>query len=337
MLSVAFKENIISLLKSIGELESNINEYIELGDRHNGNCVVHLKCSSGNNYIAKPRSSFGEYIFSEIEDKVFSLLNINYKTNKVIAKNETASLFNFIENLTIDDANKAEYFYVYGIRGALLFLLLASDISYENVICHTNCPIIIDAETLFSPNYIDFSNNVPNYNLRLDYCVLARTGFFSSNYLFSPIVNSRQLNLLSSVENQKELKLELSKFPICDLHTESIYIGWLDGVNAFIEIMNNGFIERLINNDSNQLMSLRIILRPTYEYIRYLKNGIAPINEFSPQEKLQLQNGDIPYFTHESLRLKTSPELILNGVRGMVNFAKNNSTFIKKQIHSQGI
>lgn len=312
------------------------SEYVELGDRHNGKNVLHLKYVDHVGYIAKPRSSFGENLLAEVESKVFSALGLDLQINHVIAKIDTVSLFNFIATSELHLVDIERYFYTTGVRGALLFCLLATDISYENVICTKDGPVVIDAETLFTPYSYDLHANMPSYDLCIDYCSLARTGFFTSNYLFSPIVNQRQLSKLAD-SNVSSLHQEISLFPICNKQTNSIARGFRDSLRIFRELLDKKFIDEMLISDKSGLCSLRIVLRPTYQYLAYLNGGAGYDIEFSLMELEQLKNGDIPYFTHESLDSKICPKKVMDCVRKMTEFAERNPSIIYQQIQRQEI
>lgn len=309
-------------------------EYVELGDRHNGKNVLHLKYADHVGYISKPRSSFGENLLAEVESKVFSALGLDLQINHVIAKIDAVSLFNFIATSELHLVDIERYFYSTGVRGALLFCLLATDISYENVICTKDGPVIIDAETLFTPYSYDLNVNMPSYDLCIDYCSLARTGFFTSNYLFSPIVNQRQLSKLAG-SNATSLYQAISLFPLCNNQTNFIARGFRDSLRIFRKLLDDKFIDEMLTSDALGLRSLRVVLRPTYQYIAYLNGSAGDESQFSLMELEQLKYGDIPYFTHESLDSKICPKMVMECVRKMTEFAEMNPSIIYQQIQRQ--
>lgn len=327
---LGFREKAASTVEKLsGNVEKNF-KIVEAGDKHHGNRILIFKDNESKGYVVKPRQGVGERIFANLEEYVFNKIGIDLITNRPILDSEGLSVFSYINEEIIHDDNKSHYFFLYGIKGALLFCLLATDIGHENVIAtNSSGPVIIDAETIFSPYKLQLNLKKANFDLNFDYCTLARTGFFSSNYIFSPIFSASQIHYLNSSE-VGELRAMAERFPICDQFLDDIFDGFMLGVDMMQKSMQ--FVEEMLL--MNDISALRIIIRPTRTYIQ---NMNTPLDlDFTAEELHQMANGDIPYFTYKSINCHQDKHEILKTIRQMILFCQKNKSFIKRQIYEAG-
>ncbi|OXA78181.1 type 2 lanthipeptide synthetase LanM [Flavobacterium columnare] len=164
-------------------LESLISDYLQirkivdfkiiksiefgLGDRHNlGKTVSLINFDENLKIIYKPYSlstnqAYNNFVDFYINEK--KSLKYKIKNPRIINK-DNYGWQEFIEHTTTSNMNDLrEYYYKIGVHLFLYYILNGNDLHFENTICHMNSPMIIDMETLLSPNTnletkIDFKN-----------------------------------------------------------------------------------------------------------------------------------------------------------------------------------
>ena len=140
-----------------------------MGDLHRrGRSVLILKFSSDFRLVYKPRSLAVDVHFYEL----LTWLNERgckpkFKTQKVLTRNSHGWV-NFVAVKGCSSKKEVERFYRrQGCYLALLYLLEASDLHYENLIAAGEHPVIVDLESLFQP-HIDKLNLNPSVALDIN-------------------------------------------------------------------------------------------------------------------------------------------------------------------------
>jgi lantibiotic modifying enzyme len=318
---------------TVGELSGKGVENFkisEVGDRHHGKKVLLFLDEESKGYVVKPRQGVGEQILADIEEYVLGEIGIKVTTNKPLLNSAQFSIYDYIKEEKINNNNLDTFFFLYGIKGAILFCLLATDIGNENVVVtNASGPVIIDAETILSPYKLELNLKKAKYDLNFDYCTLARTGFFPSNYIFSPLVSSKQIDCIKN-SGAEGLTAVFEKYPVCDSYLENIFHGFRVGADVLQKSM------RIIDDvlSMHEISELRVIIRPTRIYIN---NLLSPSDiDFNQEELNQMSKGDIPYFTYKSIGCSLNKIEILNAIGGMIRFCRKNKSFIERQIYEAG-
>lgn len=130
--------------------------YADEGDCHSdGRTVAIVEFTSGAKVVYKPRSLSSDVNFQEL----LSFFNTHtgsecFKAITIIERGDYGWC-EFVEAKSLNNLNDVEeYYYHFGCLLALLYLIGATDIHYENLIARKNYPIAIDLETLFSPQTV---------------------------------------------------------------------------------------------------------------------------------------------------------------------------------------
>lgn len=303
-------------------------ETTQLGDAHIAGSVTKLTYSSGISVIAKPRSGIGEAIFYDIAKFILSSLEHACAYPTILVNEKNFSLFSFVQSSSKHDIDKSKYFYSAGVQTAILFCLGASDISYENVIPTKNFPVVIDAETLFSPDHIDIESRKASWPFSISYYSISRVGMLPSNYIFSPIFTERQLSLLK--EKDSRLYDELGKFPSVDSDfARHIIRGYFDAIRMLHYQIDH--VLKIIHANSQRLSELRLILRPTQEYIAHL-TSTTPIENLFSLESNHLKHNVVPYFTYANLSIPFNVADAVTLVNSSITFCMRNNEYIKGAI-----
>ena len=126
-------------------------KYTVLGDRHNHKATLLVE-DNGRKWIHKPRSAATEIAFkaflSELEEE--GLLFIPGTVN-IISSSEKEHDVEIVDQVAA--GNEAEVHLFYKRFGSLLFfsyLFSSNDLHFENIIAHSEYPVIVDYETLLT-------------------------------------------------------------------------------------------------------------------------------------------------------------------------------------------
>lgn len=320
----------LKILSQHGKMK---NISISHGDSHNrGKTVAIIELDNENKIVYKPKDLKTEQVYYSLLENLGKKLNINIKTPLIIRKRDY-SWQEFIEyNGEITEVKFQEYFYNLGVQTFLLYLLNANDIHYENLIISDEQPIIIDLETILQPSImihkdIQVENPIADtviQTLLFDYSVdkenvLLFTGGTTNRSKYYP----EQLDSVKNIpKNSNNEFQEIYNFK------NELFEGFKD---AYLCILKKDInIENLIEN--LQDIEVRIILRPTYVYGKYLeyfkqynvepevknilKNSITLYKDFeiiANHEYKSLINLDVPYFltNFKSNKLYTSDKQVV--------------------------
>ncbi|QTE23312.1 type 2 lanthipeptide synthetase LanM [Polaribacter cellanae] len=125
--------------------------HLNLGDQHNGesttifefNNTIKIVYKPVNISITKVYNQFLEWVSVNIEDKL--------KVFKVLDKNKYGWLEHVENQKCINIKDIKLYYERAGMLACITYFLNSSDYHFENVIAAGNCPVLIDHETLVSP------------------------------------------------------------------------------------------------------------------------------------------------------------------------------------------
>ena len=264
------------------------------GDRHQGGrsvCIITF--SDKNKIVYKPRPFSTDTIIHDV------LSWINYKTNSDyfyqinFIDKEEYGWSEFIKHEQLKNTQDIEIFYEkLGAWLAVLYVLQATDMHYENIIAYHSYPIIIDTETLFqtqlkstdtySKKYFDLDKTILKSNIIPAFVEDLPNDFDSSainvdNEIKMPvkrglIKNAGKDNMsFTEVDNihakehtnlpKKIDKIELLKF----------LPNFLEGFKKlyFIFYENKSDFINLIKNYKN--LKRRVLLRNTFEYSKLIQ------------------------------------------------------------------
>lgn len=243
-------------------------------DRHNfGKCVKRIEWASGHWY-QKPRSVFWEHLFFGRSSPIMNIFD-------VIGSNGNRPLSDYLFNLDVEiesiwngyskeiiSENTSilnEHFYSFGVLIGYCYLLGIRDLHKYNLAIKSNSLQVIDAEVILT-NLI-----LPNETILLPF---------------------------------REIPFELSAISLLceDLKSltssqiKSLFSGYFDVSSIILEnfaALNNTLsLEFEIVEVEHPI---RVILKNTKQYRDFLM-GIGSASDFLPEELVQLERGDIPYF-----------------------------------------
>ncbi|PAK44096.1 type 2 lanthipeptide synthetase LanM family protein [Priestia megaterium] len=305
-------ESIINFLNDYKEINEKIGietkDIVEIeisGDSHNnGKGVIIYHFSNNQKLVYKPHSLSTDVAFQELL-QWFNKKNINkhFDIVKLIDK-EKYGWVEFISNKECKSITQVNHFYEQqGQYLAILYMLNATDIHFENIIAKGEHPIIIDLEALFHNNTIftDTKTATNQALLNLNKSVM-RTGLLPIS-----IRNLNDLKLdvsgLGNQENQSmyaykftnlftdEMKMEKTvislklkknhpiyngkRFSNTDKFDEFIKVGFYNTYNIIIDSMKElqqpeGIIYKFKN------CVIRNIVRDTQTYSSMLEAGKHP-------------------------------------------------------------
>lgn len=216
-----------------------------------------------------------------------------------------------------------------GAQLAVLFCLGATDISYENVVPTRSAPVVVDAETLFSPERIDLVKRSVSWPFTLFCNSVQRTGLMPSNYIFSPVYTRDQLASIKLVS--PSIYWGLRRHPVATQRSGCwIAMRFLEAIDVLQAQAER--IATAIRNQQERIASLRLILRPTHAYLQCLKTGYTS-EAFIQEELSQISRGVVPYFTYESLGISFSVDDAVRVFRRNLRFCVENSSYLERSIY----
>jgi type 2 lantibiotic biosynthesis protein LanM len=123
------------------------------GDSHRGGrTVVHVQTTTGLRFVYKPRSLGVDVHFQELLSWINDHCPQLPLTPLTILDRGRYGWVGFVEQAGCQSLDEVDRFYRrLGACLALLYVLDATDIHFENVIACGECPFIVDLETLFHP------------------------------------------------------------------------------------------------------------------------------------------------------------------------------------------
>ncbi|WP_238186836.1 type 2 lanthipeptide synthetase LanM [Paenibacillus sp. L3-i20] len=284
--------------RNFGQLKK-IN--IDLGDTHcKGKSVAIIHLEKGT-LIYKPRSLKADLLYAQIVSTYNTSCNENLK-NPISLDRGHYGWQEFTEFLPCKKLDEvSQYYYELGMHLAFIYIFNGSDFHYENIIAHGSQPILIDLETMFQGE-LDFLNG-GNQNIDMQVSnFIGKTVYHSTFFMnaSTPEENSRlQVGGISKIEDQEivseeiinkgtdkvsikkvKVKLERAKnLPVYKDKPIEIYNYEHDFINGFVKVYQWA---RESENDLLQLIHagdnfpVRVIVRPTYVYVQYLKTLTNP-------------------------------------------------------------
>ncbi|MFD0773813.1 type 2 lanthipeptide synthetase LanM, partial [Streptomonospora algeriensis] len=118
------------------------------GDTHGGSSVARIGFSGGGQVVYKPHPMEAEAGFNDAVAWFNDRLDLELPTVCVLPTSDGG----FAEYITADGHPEPErYFTLVGRLLGVLHLVKATDIHFENVVTSTRGPVVVDAETLFTP------------------------------------------------------------------------------------------------------------------------------------------------------------------------------------------
>jgi type 2 lantibiotic biosynthesis protein LanM len=122
------------------------------GDFHNGKAVVEV-ATKKNKLIYKPKSVVNELFFTNFLSFLSQLPTCtipDFYIFKVLNKG-THGWIEFLENTPIISQEQANSYYErMGCQLAFAYLLNFTDLHFENIVCKSEYPVIVDLETIFN-------------------------------------------------------------------------------------------------------------------------------------------------------------------------------------------
>ena len=125
-----------------------------LGDSHNnGKTVSSLLFSDGRRCIYKPRTLGMDIHFNDLLGWFSEASTIGMYSPKIV----DCVTHGWVEDVTVDSGCSTtveveRYYHRIGYLTVLLYSLNATDIHYENLVAHSEYPVLVDSETLLSPS-----------------------------------------------------------------------------------------------------------------------------------------------------------------------------------------
>ncbi len=240
-------------------------------DRHNfGKCVERIERASGHWY-RKPRSVYWEHLFFGQGSPIKSFFNS-------AGPNGDRPLSEYLFNLNVEVKNdwlgfseevsgdeipiSIEHFYSFGVLVGYCYLLGIRDLHKYNLVVKKNHLQIIDAEVVLT-NLI-----LPNETILLPFREI-------------PFDLSAVSLLCSNLK-----KLSVSQI-------EKLFSGYFDVTTAILDSLN--VITPVLEHECRNQHPARVILKNTKQYRDFLM-GSGSANDYLPEELVQLDRGDIPYF-----------------------------------------
>ena len=273
--------NTFSLNKvNIGQLKLVLGEQ---GDCHNnGRSVAIIEFTSGLKVVYKPRSMEMDVSYNAFLD----WLNIHskqpdFKTYKSI----NCQGYGWCEYVTPKALTVKEdaklYYFRFGRLLAVTYLLGATDIHFENIIANGSFPIIIDLETLITPEHADS----PTY------------GLLSTSMLPQRLWHSKENGGVdfSAISAKSDDDVDLSVFGLVNFNSDKM--AW---------ISKKGFIPKSYNIpsfDGNELTFENYIddvldgFKESFEFLQKSKDALLTPESYLPS----LLNSPIRYITQASL------------------------------------
>jgi len=139
------------------------------GDTHNGGKTVSIIETDAGQIVYKPRSLAIDTALSEFLQWLNGQLDepLHIKVPKVLDKGDHGWAQFITHEYAADDAECRQFYCGIGQILALMRMLGGTDLHAENLIAHRGMPVLVDCETLFTPNVKPVSSG---YGEAYDYC-----------------------------------------------------------------------------------------------------------------------------------------------------------------------
>lgn len=353
-----------------------------LGDPHkNGQTVAILSFQGGEALVYKPRSLAVDIAYHQFLEWINNQnTTIKLKNGKSLSFEE----YGWQEFVSTEECkNKEEvheYYFRMGANIAIFHLLRTNDMHYENIIAGGSVPYVIDLETLFSNSI--YSEKILTYPRKELLKTVLSSGVLPTGHIFNSKIDFDPSALVGkpkqTSENMKgwvlvedendEVKYENRNFITSNEghlvkmnntvvnpveYVPSIEQGFTEVYTLFLK--NKEHLYEKITESFNDL-EIRIVLRPTFMYSRflvashhpsYLSNGLDReellemlwnitksedrFYKIVDSEISDLLDNDIPYFTYQidSKHLSNSRGELIPNV-----FDYTSLEMVKEQIES---
>lgn len=280
---------------------------IGLGDTHqNGRAVSLLEFDSEDTVVYKPRSM----AIDECFESIVSWVNQKSLLHPLIsAKTINRSKYGWQEYISYEHCTQKEeverFYYRLGAYTALFYVLGSSDFHAENIIAHSEYPIPIDLETLFSKN-LEMTNYL---NVKSQLAIELNNSVYSSLMLPLPVLEqsiidfdwsalgakdyqeSKKIKVLKlEGEGTDEIRLTQDYAKSGSYNNRPIFEGKLTHPTKFSTFLEKGFHDMymiFLENKEEFLCSkgplnkfndaeIRQVFRPTHVYSEFLQNSLHP-------------------------------------------------------------
>lgn len=262
-------------MNKINETTELENRPSDVGDSHNFGRYTHIEIIDGKKYFRKHRNLFWEWLLFDESAPLCETLKcfmpehfikatFGLKIQQPLEKN-TGLVEAFTheipyKNLPYDEAN----YHNLGLQCAYFAVFGIIDLTLDNLKIVNGGVQVIDAECIFSlTSTLEDSFLLPH-----------KGNQFTANYGLFPF--------FYKVPNKEMCK--------------QLIVGYIKGILT-LELHKEKILQTLSEVMKQfPLAPIRVLLRPTRVYDNYLTEAEEPSEEFIPEEKEQLNRGDIPYF-----------------------------------------
>jgi len=119
---------------------------------HDGRSVIEVTLSEGEAVIYKPRTVQTQKVWSEVVEHTFDMLRLDYESPSIIAEGEEYGWVQEVSHIECEDSSQiSRYFERTGVLLGLSYVLLFSDLHFENFVANGEYPVIVDVETILQP------------------------------------------------------------------------------------------------------------------------------------------------------------------------------------------
>ncbi|MDZ5606021.1 type 2 lanthipeptide synthetase LanM family protein [Bacillus pseudomycoides] len=347
--------------KKLGVLKS---VSINLGDTHrNGNSVAIIQTENGK-LIYKPRSLRADSLYSQVLSFFNQQCSETLKSPITLNKGDYGWQEYINPQDCLNDNDVEIYYEKLGMHLGFVYIFQGADFHYENIIAKGSDPYLIDLETLFQPTLDFFENDEKNKETAFIDC-LNQTVYKSLFFNNTAYPEEELLRDACALSNTNEQLIEQEQ--IYNVGTDSICLkkevqkmdklynlpsesGTIVEIFGYEKYFIDGFekvYKFLIDNKKSILNILkysedfpvRVIIRPTHVYARFLTSLLHPkylresveryrilaffeksykkysfFKKASKYEIADMYYGDIPYFTSlfKGTEVRSSNGIIIN-------------------------
>jgi len=274
------------------------------GDSHLGGArTIKFKLRNGKTAYYKPRGLDAHNLFHDISRE----LKIDYIYNEHLCDFD-AGYISYEKPYSYNQSE--DYYYKYGFLLALLGLLGATDMHFQNLMCYNSSPTIIDDETILHPRlkpHIDWRSTFKATGLlplpdKQDFSPLgARPGTYCNQKILSyEAVDTEEMQATLIQMRTPAQKCR----PRGKISYRNLREGLIDGLHHIKINMN--VIKEIV--ESRNKLATRVIIRNSSFYRNIISfgmrrniNGILYENCHFPEAVIEYESrclnlGDIPYF-----------------------------------------
>jgi type 2 lantibiotic biosynthesis protein LanM len=262
-----------------------------LSDPHNGGQTVMIfEDGGGVRVVYKPRSLAVDLHFGRVLEWLNQYVDLPLNSASILTRVDYGWM-EYVSQQQCNDEQQVQHFYTRaGTLLGLLYLFGSSDMHYENLIAHGEHPILIDLETLLTPQL--GRQFTENENVHILNDTVLGVGFVNSSVhngaaaLFPPNLKRRVLHWEHINTDAMSISWRTVPFDqsanVCLLngvptsvreHSEAVIAGFLSALNI-VQQHEEEFISRCITPVRE--MPVRLILRNTHVYTTLLETADEP-------------------------------------------------------------